>query len=199
MLNLQLWFGARCFSWFFLAKRESIISNSKQWQALVSCPFEGALNLAEGKKTLPIPTTTNMQQSFLLFTGFSCPAHIFTHQVMAWAVVICRSRSLLWRAVVGSAQAQQTAPGHLLSCPCAWSSLWSSRSTPHLQLNIHQGAAAYKALTSACRVNSWLLPTLCSFVGSYFHGSAPIFSISSFSFWGQLFGRDASFLNRMYE
>ena len=73
MLNLQLRFGVRCFSWFSLAERENIISNSKQWQTLVCCSFEGALNIAEGKKTLPISAKSNMQKNFLLFTGFLCP------------------------------------------------------------------------------------------------------------------------------
>lgn len=51
-----------------------------------------------------------------------------------------------------------------------------------LQLSIYQHVAAYKALRSACRVNSCLFHTLSSFVGSSFLGGAPIFNISSFSF-----------------
>lgn len=54
-------------------------------------------------------------------------------------------------------------------------------------LSIYQLAAAYKVL------NSSLLPTWCSFVGSPFHGAAPISNISYSSFWVQLFGKGAFF------
>lgn len=60
-----------------------------------------------------------------------------------------------------------------------------------LPLSIYQLAAAYKA------VNSSLLSTWCSFIGSPFHGAAPIFNISYFSFWVQLFGK-AAFFFKLY-
>lgn len=89
------------------------------------------VKLCQGKKTLPVPTKSNMQKSFLLFIGSLCPTHVFTHQMMAHAAATCQSPSLLSPSLLGRAQPQHTAPGHLLSSSCAWRSLGRSRSTPH--------------------------------------------------------------------
>lgn len=88
----------------------------------------------------------------------------------------------------------------------------SSRSSPELCLcmnlpgEIHKHSSSFSSAftnmpcpqgLSIQRVKSCLLPTLYSFVGSPFHGAAPIFNISFISFWRQLLGRGA-FIFELY-
>lgn len=107
--------------------------------------------------------------------------------------VTCQSPSLLCRSLLSRHSPSKQLQAIFWALPGHKAPSGDPGAPLILQLSIYQHAAAYKALTSTCRVNSSLLPTLCSFVGSSFHGAAPIFNISSFSFWGQLFGRGIFF------
>lgn len=150
------------------------------WQALVCCAFKGTLNFAEEKRpSSSLPNQT--YKSFLPLLGFSCPTHVFTHQMRASDAVSHWSVPY-WVEQSPSKQLQDVWALSVHEVP------WGN-SPAHLilPLSIYQLAAASKA------VNSSLLPTTCSFVGSPFHGAAPIFSISYFSFWVQLFGKGAFF------
>lgn len=147
MLNLQVWFGVRCFSEFFLAEWKNIISNSKQWQALLCCSLERALNFAEGKRPFPSLPNQTCKRVFFSFVGFVCPTRVFIHQMMACATVLCQS--CLCSAIPHSTSKQLQAifwalpviklPGEI-------------HRTLIPQLSMYQQAAAYKALMSTCRV-----------------------------------------------
>lgn len=149
--------------------------------------IQGNIKLCWGEKTLLISTKSNMQKFSSLYKLFMSKPHLHSKDEG-----LCCSHSLWcvlhWVEHRPSEQLQDiwALPVHEVR--------WGNPPT-HLILpvSIYQLAAAYKA------VNSSLLPTWCSFVGSPFHGAAPIFNISYFSFGVQLFGKGALFLNHMYE
>lgn len=186
ILNLQLCFGVRCFSRFFLAERENIISNSEQWRAPLCCSFERELNFAKGKRlSLCLPNQTCKRVFFSLQALYVQPMS----SLIRWWLALQRPASPhlcsplpYWVELSPSTQLQDifwALPVH--------EGPWGDPGAPLiLLLSIYQHAAAYKALTSACRVNSWLLAPLRSFIGSSFHGASLMFNISSFSFLGEV-------------